>query len=806
MNARDFRIGLRLLVKDPVYSAVVILGLSVAFAVCCLLIGFVRYVLSYDAFVPDLDRIHLVKYKYNVIASPQWVELSPLPLLSVAERSGLVESATAVNYMQVAVKADALVHSIEIAAVHPSFAQMFNVKALEGDLRKALSQPDLVALTRGLALKLYGLEHVVGKTLQVGDKTLTVAAVLADPPSNSTVAYTSLVGIETTLWPADERQMLFQSWSYVYAKIYVKLKPNASAAVLSQILQEATEKSPLVRDLPADIREHMKQKRVAEIRLGTLSDMYFDSDTADSPNGGKHGDIRVVYGLSSIAVLILLMATINYVNLATVRTLQRRREIAVRKVLGASIGRVASQFLTESLLVSYFATAIGILFAYLLLPTFAALVDLQLEEAFTASTLLPSLLLGGFIGLASALYPLWVAMRVRPPEAMASRGASETTSASWLRRVLTVLQFTAAIGLTGVTLTVAYQTRFALQSSPGFNTDPLLVITVPTITSTPASRGFREALSHVPGVEGVSAAAAPLGVGFLGRFYSISRDDGTHASIVSRPITPNFFDVYGIRPLAGRLFSSDRDREDGSDNVVLSAAALRPLNFASPEAAIGKIIRLGDGPGSISATIIGIAPDIQHEGLHKAVRAIIYSTSKDVSVMTVRTSGDVTKLADIVYGLQRLYFSNDVVEVRRASSYFSESYAEDIRLVKLLAISSVIAICIAAFGIYVLAAYTVQRREREIVIRKLHGANSRSIGLLIAREFLMLTTLGAVVGLPIAWYATRMYLATFVELAPMIMLPLAASLLLIFAVALSATLRQTIRASRTTPALVLKTA
>jgi len=128
-----------------------------------------------------------------------------------------------------------------------------------------------------------------------------------------------------------------------------------------------------------------------------------------------------------------------------------------------------------------------------------------------------------------------------------------------------------------------------------------------------------------------------------------------------------------------------------------------------------------------------------------------------------------------------------------------------LRLVKLLAISSVIAICIAAFGIYVLAAYTVQRREREIVIRKLHGANSRSIGLLIAREFLMLTTLGAVVGLPIAWYATKMYLASFVELAPMTMLPLAASLLLIFAVALSATLRQTIRASRTTPALVLRT-
>ncbi|ELX10016.1 FtsX-like permease family [Janthinobacterium sp. HH01] len=801
INLRDFRIGLRLLAKEPGYSAVIMLGLSIGFGVCLLMLGYVRYVSSYDASVPETDRVFLVKYKYNLTPQPQWFELAPLPLMEVALRSGLVESATALNAMKATAKVGPLAEAVELAAVHPGFGQMFGVAALEGDLRKALTQPDMVALTRGMALKLFGREHVLGRTLQVAGKTLTVAAVLADPPSNSTVSYTGLVGIETTLWPAEERKMLFQSWSFIYAKIYVKLKPNASAAVLGRIMQDAAANSPLVHEMSAEDQARMGGQAVAEIRLGPLPGMYFDSDTAGSPDSGEHGDIRAAYGLAGIALLILLLATVNYVNLATVRTLQRRREIAVRKVLGAGVGRVAAQFLAESLLVALLATALGLLIAYLLQPLFAALVDRKVDQLFTLPMLMWSLALGVLVGLVSALYPLWVALRVRPPEAMASRGAGETVGASSMRRLLTVLQFATAIGLTGVTLTIAYQTWFAMQSDPGFSADPLLVVNLPANLSTPEAAGFRAALAQTPGVDGVAGAQSPLGVGFTGRFYAVTRDDGTSASIVARPVTPNFFDVYGIAPLAGRLFDSRRDQANGQDNIVISAAALRPLHFASPEAAIGKSVRLG----AHIATIVGVAPDIKLEGLHKSTRAVIYATSMEVGVLTARTGGDVAALAETANGLLRQYFPNDVIDVRRAYGHYARGYAEDVRLVKLLGAGSVLAIGIAAFGIYVLAACTVQRRAREIVIRKLHGANARAIGLLIAREFALLTAAGAAAGLPVAWYASRVYLATFVELAPLGMLPLAAALLVIFAVALGATLTQTVKASRLVPAVALRT-
>ncbi|MYN26285.1 ABC transporter permease [Duganella levis] len=797
LNLRDFRIGLRLLAGEPAYSAVVILGLAVGFSVCFLLLGFVRYVSSYDAQVPQAEQIYLVKYKYNGIPKPQWFELAPLPLLDVATRSGLVDQATALNYIKVDVKVGALLEPVEFATVHPSFEQIFDVRPLEGDLSKALLQPDMVALTRGMAHKLYGQEHVLGRTLQAGDKTLTVAAVLPDPPSNSTVTYSGLTGIETTLWPADERMMLFQSWSYIYAKIYVKLKPNASPLALSQILQAAADNSPLARDLHG---------HAADIRLGALPAMYFDRDTAGSPYGSLHGDIRVVYGLTCIALLIMLLATINYVNLATVRTLRRRREIALRKVLGASVGRIAQQFLAESLLVALGATGLGLLFAYLLLPIFADLVDRKLDDIFTPSMLALSLAAGAVVGVVSAIYPLWVAMRVRPPEAFAGRGDSETGDASALRRVLTVLQFAVAIGLTGATFAIAYQTRYALLSDPGFDSHRLLVMHLPASLSAQGASSLREALSQVPGVEGVAATDSPLGVSFLGRFYAISRDDGTRSSIVSRPVTANFFSVYGIQPLAGRLFDSHRNRDDATDTIVISAAALRPLNFATPQAAIGQIIRLGEGAGSLNATIVGVAPDIQLEGLHKAARPVIYATSKDITVLTVRTHGDVAALANLASGLARQYFPNDVVDIRHADSYFLQSYAEDIRLAKMLAISSAVAIAIAAFGMYVLAAYTVRRRQREIVIRKLHGASARIVAMLIAREFIVLSAAGTVLGLPVAWYASHRYLASFVTFAPMAMLPLAVALLLICAVMLGATLAQTLAVSRMNPALALRSA
>ncbi len=804
MKLRDFRIGWRMLVLEPGYSSVVVLGLAVGFAVCFLLLGFVRYSFSYDSKVPDAQRIYLVKHKLNIISKPSWYESTPLPFLDVARRSGLVEAATAVMPLPVSVKADGKVQRLELTAVDPDFARMLDLHAIDGDLQAALSRPETLALTQSTSRQLFGSTTVTGQTVEIAGRSFRVAALLPDPPANSTVSYNILAGVNTAAWPEEQRSALFQAWGNIGAKLYVKLKPGTPPAALQGLLQDAADNSPLLRQLPPEVLQKLGQKKVMEIRLGALPDMYLDSDTANTPLSGPHGDLRTLVGLSAVALLILLLAVCNYVNLATMRTLRRQGEIAVRKMLGASVHRLVAQFLAEALLVALVSTGIGLLLAKLLTPLFASLVGFKLGSVFTLDTLGAAIVIGSLVGLAAGAYPAWVAQRVRPAQTLAGRGSSETLSGLWLRRVLSVVQIAAAIALTGVTLAIAWQTRYASEANPGFDTSSLLVLELPVDLSNPAATGLRSALERLPGVTGVAAAQDPIGRTFIGMNLDVSRLNGRRASVLLRPVSLNFFQVYGLRPLVGRMFDPKTDQQDQLNVIVINTAAAHALGFASPDAAIGQVLTTGTGPGSRSARIVGVAPDIRHESLRDVTRPLLYYPDLGTPTLTVRTTGGLGDLEQAADRLQRQYFPNDVVIVRRAHSYFAENYAQDQRLAKLLSYASLIAIAIAAFGIYVLSAYNVRRLAKQIVLRKLYGANRRAIARLIAREFATLLFVSALIGLPLATVSTERYLSNFVERAPFGVWPLVAAIMVALLVTLGSTLQHAIVAMRLAPARVLR--
>jgi putative ABC transport system permease protein len=814
MKLRDFRIGWRLLIKEPGYSAVVLLGLSIGFAVCFLLLGYVRYSLSYDNTVPQADRVFLIEHKLNTIGKADWLELTPLPFLAVAQKSGLLETSSLTSLQQVPFKVNNHVNQIDLLLVHPSFQQMLAIHPLEGDLQDALTRPDHLAVTESTAIKLFGDLHVVGKTVRINDKPYVISALLRDPPTNSSIGYAALGGVENTVWPEDDRKFLLDAWANIGDnKIFVKLKPGVSAQTLNQILQEASDHSPYASKLEPEVLQKLGQKKVMEIRLVSLPDMYFDSATNNAPGSSPHGDRRTVFGLAAVAVLILLLAATNYVNLATVRTLGRQREIAVRKVMGASINRLVSQFLAESLLVALIATVVGLLVARLLLPLFSDLVNRQLEHVFTPMSILGAIVLGFVVGILAGIYPAWVAIRVRPPQTLAGRGSSETSGGLWLRRVLTVLQFSTAMGLTSVTLAIAWQTYYATQANPGFDPAPMLVLDLPDGLTNPASKSLHDALERVPGVTGVAVSASPVGRKFVGGNSYLVRDDGSRATVVWRPVSSNFFEVFGLHPVAGRLFDKKTDRDDFSEDelkaakedvIVLNLAAVHALGYATPEAAIGQILTTKRGQDTFANHVIGVAPDIRHENLHEAPRTIAYVPMNRVSVLTVKTSGDVAALESEANKLVQKYFPDDVVEIRREQSYFAENYADDLRLAKLLGLASLIAIAIASFGIYVLSTYSVQRLSKQIVIRKLFGAKHIDIVKLVGREFIVLIIVGGLIGLPIATLINQRYLATFVEQAPVGVWTLVAALVVALLATFVSTLRHTLIALRMAPAFILR--
>lgn len=806
MNLRDFRIGWRLLVGEPGYSAAVVLSLAVGFASCFLLLGFVRYAFSYDRDVPQGDRIFLVKMRNNTFQQPTWTESVPLAFLEPARASGMTDGVTAVVPLPVGMKTNALPQSIQLAAVHADFPAMFGVRALAGDLRQALSRPDTLALTTSSATRLFGGADAVGRMVHIGGKPYTVAAVVADRPSNSTLSYGALAGMDTGAWDSAERKVLMSSWGYINgAKIYVRLKPGVGAEALRRHLQQASDDSPYRREQAAGLEEKPGSRKVRDMALVALPDMYFDADTANTPNSGPHGDMRAMLGLTAVALLILALAAINYANLATVRALRRQREIAVRKVLGADGMRVLGQFLAESLLVAMTATTLGLLLAWVMLPLFADLVDRRLDGLFTPITLLANLALGATIGLLSGAYPAWVALRVRPPQALAGRGGDETSGALWLRRVLTVLQFSTAMGLVAVTLAVAWQTRHASQANPGFDPSPLLVLELPADTSNPAARGLREALKHLPGVDGVATSLDPIGRQFAGANINVTRKSGRWSSLSIRSVSADFFEVHALRPVAGRLFSDKTDKDEGGfQSVLLNARAARALGFADPADAVGQILTTDSNDGKVTATIVGIAPDLRYDSLRDTPKSYLYFTSQQNSTLTVRAWGDLGQLEGAAHVLAARHFPNDVVAIRQARSYFALNYGDDLRLAKLLGLASAIAVMIAGFGVYVLSTYNVRRLGRQIVLRKLFGAGRRDIARLVGREALILVAISAAIGLPVATLVIQRYLASFLDRAPIGGWTLLAAILTALLVTMVSTLRGTLAAVRMSPAAVLR--
>jgi hypothetical protein len=350
------------------------------------------------------------------------------------------------------------------------------------------------------------------------------------------------------------------------------------------------------------------------------------------------------------------------------------------------------------------------------------------------------------------------------------------------------------MALAGTTLAIVWQTDYASHADPGFEPRGLLVLDLPVRVK--ADHGFITALARLPGVNGVatmSEAVGRDGERIIGGFRKPNDDV---LRIEMKNVSPTFFSVYGIRPLAGRLFDPATDQT--AKVGVINASAARALGYSTPEAAIGHMLATGVA-ALPPIRVVGVAPELRYRTLRESPQPMLYQVWAG-TVVTLRSGDSPAAAYERILPLWRRYFPNAVLEVKAADSFFALNYAEDRRMAGLLGGASLIAIALAAFGIYVLAAYSVQRRTREIVLRKLYGAGPGAIARLVGREFGALLVLGALAGLPLAAVAIQHYLAGYVEHAPMDAWPLAAAFGLALLVALAATARHTLAAIRIAPA------
>jgi putative ABC transport system permease protein len=573
--------------------------------------------------------------KWNTAsASGHWSDSSSLPARDAVNASGAPVLTSAFIERSIDVRVGNQVQTISLTVVDPDFRRIFQPVVLAGDLAATLSRPDTLALTRETANKLFGSIDVVGKTVQVGGQPYRITALLEDQPAATTLPYASLAGSKTTIWKDEYRQLVTTNWGSSHGGVYVKLPAGANQQAVLDALRRAMLSSSFYTRMSPEQVASLNGRDLIDFRLGPLSEAYLDPLIKDA--SPTHGDRKTVFGLAAVGVLILVLAATNYVNLATVRTVRRQREIAMRKVLGAGTGTVSRHFLAESVLVCLIATAIGLLLAWLLLPVFADLVQRKLDQMFNPVSLILSLLLGVFVGLLAGAYPAWSAIKVRPTTALAGRGNSETVGGLRLRRVLTVLQFATAMGLTGLTLAVAWQTRYASTLDPGFDAAPLLIVKTADDMRSANVRAFGDALARIPGVNGVAVSDSPVTVNF--NSTALQREGGSPIEINYSMVSPEFFGVYRLKPVAGRLYDPSRDKPQDEDKIVINQAAARKFGFASAQDAVGKFIRSPITKDRMQ--VVGVAPDIRHRSAREEMQATVYFPSERTGVFTVRSEGD----------------------------------------------------------------------------------------------------------------------------------------------------------------------
>jgi hypothetical protein len=713
--------------------------------------------------------------------------------------SGLAELASIADERTRTLRVGDRLHELNLLAAEPAFAEMFGIVPLQGDLNAALARPDGVALTQETALRLFGRSDVLGAALRHKNEVLQVLAVLPDVPANATLRWDVLTGPLSLT--RDEGARLARPDDSQRGGVVVRLRPGQDPAPLVKAMQAAIEASPMEQMLRS-VSVAGRAGPGTEVKLLALPSAYFDPDLASGRASRNVGNRDATLALAGVALLILGLALTNWVNLSSVRALRRQREIGMRKVLGAGAARVAGQFVAESALVALLATGAGILLAWLLLPVFAALVDRPLDNFFSPSSLSTGLLCGLVAGVTAGLYPAWTALRVHPATVLAGRdSASETVGNLWLRRLLTVLQFAVAMALTAITVAVGWQAWYASNADPGFDPAGLALLRLPA-SNDEQIRGLAREIERLPAVAGVAVAGDAVGRENNRMIAGFDLRKGGSFRVEVKQVSPAFFDLYGVRPLAGRLFDPQQDRPSRG-LAVLNMEAVRALGYRRAREAVGQM-PFASNEGSPDVTIVGVAPDLRYQSLRERPAPLIYQVTELGSVITLRSALTQQELQALLEPLWRRHYPEAPLQLQSASSVFAENYSTDRRMAQMLGAASTVALALSAFGIYVLSAYTVQRGRREIVVRKLYGAGSDAIALRLGREFGLSIGVAALVGLPLAALAIRHYLAGFVERAPFGGWPLLAGLAVAALAALLAVARHTALAMRMSPVQALR--
>ncbi|HEX9966191.1 MAG TPA: ABC transporter permease [Allosphingosinicella sp.] len=818
-------VGYRALTRQKVYAFINIFGLALGLAACLLLLLYVRYETSYDEWLPDSDRVFQVQTTGidETTGGRIATQSATQPVAAaLAKDFPQLEAVSKLEGDDVVILKDGQAQRAEVHAADERFFDIVGLPFLRGNGARALKTVDSVAMSRAEAMRQFGSLDVIGRTLttvRAGETyDLRVTGVFEDIPKNSHLNF----GIVRRFTSAEEIPC---PWGCVNGGAYAKLKPGVDVARINAAMP-AWEK----RNVPAKDIGGGDLGRQWDWRLVNVRDVHLSGAEGDRPGN----DMRSIVTFGIVALLILGMACVNFVNLTTARASRRAREVAVRKVLGARRVQLVAQFLGESMLLVAVAMVIAAALVELVLPVFSAFLDADLKLVYfgEGGIVLPILALTALVGFAGGLYPAFYLSRAQPASILkGGKGAAETEGAGRLRSLLVVAQFAVSIVLMTCTAIVYQQTVYARTVDAGYQREGLLEIKG---TNQPEVRPVRETLKReIAAIDGVTGAAGTsIEPGATRSDYTTVAAPGQASPVKLGwySVEPAFFDVLKIPMVAGRplspRFANDKAHIEEATyedekalaaaqqriaqrgvNVVLNLLAAQKLGFADPAAAIGKQIPIPMFQNDllVPATIVGVTQNSRFRSVREPVEALIYHDSGYYRWLVVRYEG--AEPEQVRAGAEQVWR-------RHARAVPFESYFAESRLAELYGAEEArgqtfagfagLAILIACLGLFGLAAFTAERRTREIGIRKVFGARIRDIVQLLAWQFSKPVVLANLVAWPVAWWVMRDWLNGFDDRIPLGPGPFLMAGLLALAIALGTIAGHAVKVARLNPIHALR--
>ena len=760
----------RNLMKRKGYAALNIFGLAIGMASCLLIFKYVAYERSYDRFQKksgQVYRVQLDDYQNGTLAVK---EASNYAALAPALKQDFPEVEEATRFFATHMLLSNEGRNIrfnehKIYYAEPSFLNLFDVRLLEGDEKTALLGPDKIVITENMAKKYFGETDALGKMIGWRNYgrivSLVVTGVCRDYPKNSHINFSGLVSynsfseINGTLTQKDDP--VENSWFWTDFYTYIRLKPGSDWRALQTKLPAFAEAH--VNKLPENVANHDH----SVFQIIPLQDIHLYSHYSEEAE--PSGDGKSVAFLFMIGFFILGIAWINYINMATARSLERAREVGVRKLLGAVRQDLIAQFMMESFLINLLAFIIAVIISLLLIKPFIGITGRPLGDLFNiprpyALAFGGLFLTGSFI---SGIYPAFVLSGFHPVTVL--KGLFKNSGKGlWLRKGLIVGQFATSILLISGTIIIYRQVQFMRKQNLGVDIDRTIVLngaeSVPDSVFQSVYQPFKNEVLRVPGIKHMAASSNVMGQEILWstNWKSLHGRKLGAVNIYHMGIDYDFIPVFGLHMVTGRNFSKEFPNDQKT--AILNVSAVRAMGFHSPEEALHEtIISMNDD----TLRVTGVVADFHQEGLQKEITPLVFflnRRARNAFSIKIDPAQASTTIATIKKVWDR-YFPADPFQYFFLDEFFNRQYDENKRFGDVFGIFSFLAIVIACIGLLALSAYNVLQRTKEIGIRKVLGASLRDLVLILSKDFLLLVLIAFVLAIPVSVWAMERWLQSF---------------------------------------------